>query len=86
MAAPRKPGKDSQLRESLKNTPESREDARHGLGGESVDIDTTKELSGFTVRLTVGQKQRLERMLWERHGEKLAPGVRRIITEWMNRQ
>ena len=57
----------------------------------STPIDVTidelsADLIGFTVRLPKNQKEALERYLWGRKGEKLAAGVRRILTEFMERE
>lgn len=47
---------------------------------------TDSFLEAFTVRLPQKQKELLERYLWQKKGQKLASGVRSIITEWMNQE
>lgn len=85
MAAPRKP-KGDQLRGSLQKPSQSPQEPSESIQQQGPPTGKEKDLQGFTVRLEAHQKEKLERLLWERHGEKLAAGVRRIITEWMNRQ
>jgi hypothetical protein len=85
MAAPRKPGKGSQLRESLEKAPQSPQEPPESTQQPTRSEDTGRELRAFTVRLPASEKERLERMLWDNHGENLGAGVRRIVTEWLRR-
>lgn len=55
-----------------------------GEAAEAPPVD--KDMVAFTVRLPRSQKDRLERILWERRGLRLAAGARAILTEWMSSQ